>query len=74
MEVRSDTLLYNPDQNSKDPAGADELESCRDLYHQPHPAAERQKGPNLCDGTGRGDEGGSGAGGKICGIRADVKN
>lgn len=52
----------------------DELESCRDLYHQPHPAAERQKGPNLCDGTGRGDEGGSGAGGKICGIRADVKN
>ena len=58
----------------RDPAGADELESCRDLYHQPHPAAERQKEPNLCDGTGRGDEGGSGAGGKICGIRADVKN
>ena len=50
------------------------LESCRDLYHQPHPAAERQKEPNLCDGAGRGDEGGSGAGGKICGIRADVKN
>ena len=44
------------------------------FYHQPHPAAERQKEPNLCDGTGRGDEGGSGAGGKICGIRADVKN
>ena len=30
-----------------------------------------QKEPNLCDGTGRGDEGGSGAGGKICGMLWD---